>query len=159
MDSIKVREYENSDKEGVIKMIEELQDVEHSLEENRLPGKGIGDRYFTWLLKTCANQAGKILILEVSWEIAGFSAVYVVEDDDMINTYKKYAFLSDLIVKEKYRGRGFSSDLIDAVKKHVKSLGIKHLQVSTLYNNKTMQEVALKNGFRGYEITYIQEVV
>lgn len=67
----------------------------------------------------------------------------------------KSAFLGELFVEEKYRGRGVGRKLLDEVIKVVKNRGFKNLELTVATNNKAAQKLYLELGFKPKKREYL----
>ncbi len=154
---VNVREYSEGDRMDVLDLIVELQEFERKLEQDRLLGKQVADKYLNYLLNKCKNSNGKLLVAEINTDLIGFVSGWIIEDEEeMITTNKKYGYVSDLVVSEKYRNLKVGRELLEAVENHFGRLGVKVIKLNTLVKNQGMLSFLIKLGYRQYEVTSIK---
>lgn len=100
-------------------------------------------------LKDCFNGSKKsfLLIAEEDWEMAGFLKVDIVKIQSFF-VETRVAYLDDVYVLEKYRGRGVTRELVQEAKRLAKKRGIKWLEARIYEFNKPAQKTFEKLGMR-----------
>ena len=156
--NLTIREYEQCDRKAVEACFNVLQELEHSLEIDRVQ-QDIGSPYVDYLLNKCVCHEGKIFVAELDNTIVGFSCMWIEEEaDSLITNLKRFAYFSDLVVLPKYRRKGVGSALVQAREQYAKSKGLSHVLVNVLWRNQDMRAFITTKGFREYELTYLKEL-
>jgi len=93
---------------------------------------------------------GVVFIAEVDGKTAGFSLVFV-KDEIPIFEIEKYGYISDLYVKEEFRGKGVSSNLKEAAVEWCKNKGLKHVSIAVYSDNKFAHDLYNQRGFFDYK--------
>jgi ribosomal protein S18 acetylase RimI-like enzyme len=131
----------------------ELQDAERALDPHMPRGEDVADVYLERLLEQCAQMDGQIYV-SVDAEtgaVAGYVAVLgemesIEPDDDPA----PYAYLSDLVVLENYRGRGIASQLADAAERHARALGMSRIRLQVLARNVGARRLYERAGYEDH---------
>lgn len=151
-----VREYQEKDREQLLKLIIEVSDFERKFEANRLPGGQIGEKYFEYIFRQVKEKHGKVFVADVGGLAIGFVCFWIEPDAEIFaTTLKNYAYISDLVVLPEYRGKGLGTSLLEKVKKDVADKGIKIIKVEALANNKHALNIYRKVGFQDYEVVML----
>lgn len=155
-----IRLYQPDDAEQIARCIEELQDYERELEPNRVPGQAIASRYLAELLTACAEKKGAIFVAVADVEvIAGFVCIWLEHEADMyLTTLVDYAYISDLIVRAPYRGRGIGQALLARAEAHARQVHAHTLRLNVLAANATAQRSYHYAGFRDYELSLLKRL-
>jgi ribosomal protein S18 acetylase RimI-like enzyme len=154
-----IRLYEPHDADAVIHCIIVLQDTEHDLEADRLPGTGIASAYFEQIVQSCAQQSRRIFIAERDDTFVGFVCIWLEHDTEtLISTMVDYAYVSDLVVLPAFRRQGIGAALIRRAEEYARACGITTLKIGVLVRNTPAHAVYRRAGFRDYELTLIKDL-
>jgi len=152
---LKIREYKISDISGLTKCIIELQDFERTFEPDRFKGSKMAKKYLNYLIKECAANKGKIFVAEDDGNVAGFVSAWIERDPiaKIIVKTHTYFYISDLIVRKKYRRSGIGEALINKVEELAVKNKIKLVRICVLAKNKIARSFYQELGYRDYDIT------
>ena len=155
-----VRAYRSEDQGGVKQCIIELQEFERLLEPDRVEGESIVERYFQELLEAHQRRIGKIFVAEVEEEVVGFINVRLEhESQEYISSLVDYAYISDIVVLQAYRGRGIGTILLQQAEAFARHQGATVLKIQVLARNQQAADVYQHVGFRPYEIALLKHLV
>ena len=151
---ILIREYAGeSDREQLRECIVELQDYERALEPCLPQGEVMADDYLRFLLRRCDECSGKVLLAVVDGALAGFVCVLTrVSPAEPDEAPLEYAYISDLLVKAAYRGRGIGQRLLGEAEILARSTGARQLRVGVLARNRAARELYGRLGFAEYHV-------
>jgi ribosomal protein S18 acetylase RimI-like enzyme len=154
---VAIRQYEPRDANAVIRCITVLQDTEHDLEADRLPGASIASAYFEQIVQSCARQSGRIFVAERDDTVVGFVCIWLEHDSEtLISTMVDYAYVSDLVVLPTYRRQGIGAALLSRAEEYARECGITTLKIGVLVRNTPAHAVYRRVGFRDYEVILIK---
>jgi ribosomal protein S18 acetylase RimI-like enzyme len=143
-----VRVYRADDAGAVEACIAELQDFERRLDPRLRPGSSMAAEYLEQTIARCRDYTGRIIIAEISNVVAGFVTVLArmpfLELDDPPG---EYALVTDLMVLEPYRGRGYGRALLDAAERFARDQGAMELRIGVLSANRVAKELYARAGF------------
>jgi GNAT superfamily N-acetyltransferase len=143
-----IREYNTKkDRQAVIELVGELQDSEKTFDPRIPTGAEVKEPYFKWMVARCRKYSGQIFVAEDNGKAVGFAAVfgrvkYPTPDDSY-----DYAFISDLVVREPYRGKGLGHMLLSRAEEYARELGISRLQLEVTYDNNKARKLYSSFGF------------
>lgn len=158
MNNFVIRKYKTSDKESLKRMVVSLQDIESVLEEDRIKGDLIGDKYFKELCANCKKFKGSIFVLNFKQKVIGFMAIYIVEEKETISKIEKYGYISDVFIESKFRGKGLSRMFFEVADEYFKKRKIQYIKVCALAKNTSMINSCESNGFKKHEIIFLKEI-
>jgi len=144
--AITLREYAESDFEGLKKLISELQNSLRKLEPEIISsGERVGDSYSRYLLARVRNQRGRIFIAEASGAAVGVLVCFVAKepDEDIENLY-----ISDLSVTRSFRNKGIGARLLGQAEKYAKELDLHYLKINSLVRNEGAARLYRRSGFK-----------
>jgi len=142
MTEVKIRKATEKD---IVRIAELLH--EYDLYENKLDKKHKIDsikEIISFNKKLMKSPLCVYFVLEINKELQG-----VISGEYRITALGKRAIFHQIIVSEKFRGKGYGNKLIDALEKHFKKKGCNALTSHILPGNKKIQEFYKK---RGYDI-------
>jgi len=156
---VRIRAYQPEDNERLAACILELQNVERTLEPDRVEGAQIVARNLEDLLASIRQNQGQIFVAEVSAEVVGFLSVRLEhEEGEYLSSLVDYAYISDLVVLPAYRGRGYGTALLQKAEEFAHQRGMTMLKIQVLARNQQATSVYLHAGFRPYELTLLKSV-
>ena len=146
-----VREYRPDDAPAVRSCIVALQDYERQIDPRLRPGALMADEYLAQTLARCQDFGGRIFICESAGVVAGFITVLTrmpfLELDDPPG---EYALVTDLVILERFRGRGFGRALLDAAERYARDEGAHELRIGVLSANDTARRLYFAAGFQSH---------
>lgn len=84
------------------------------------------------------NACARYLVAELDGSIIGFAGVWVVIDEGHI---------TNIAIKEEYRGRGYGKQLTAALIQYAANLGVVYMTLEVRRSNLTAQHVYASMGF------------
>jgi ribosomal protein S18 acetylase RimI-like enzyme len=151
---IVIRHARASDSPDLRRAFIELQEVERALDDSRLPGEAVAERYLAWLEAQVRGKGGAIFVADEDGIFRGFIAGWIVENDHLIETAdsNRFGLVSDICVLSEARGRGIANLLLAAAERHLAAQGVTRLRLSALAGNTAAQSAYRKYGFAPYEM-------
>lgn len=157
---VTVRTYRPEDQDRVKHCIIKLQDFERVLEADRVEGERVVERYFQELQKAYHHNSGRMFVAEVEEEVVGFINVQFEHESQIyISTLVDYAYISDIVVLQAYRGRGLGTMLLQQAEAFARQQGATVLKIGVLARNQQAADVYQHAGFRPYEIVLLKQLV
>lgn len=152
-----IREYRESDADGTVALVRELNAHELDIYERMVPPGKIGLAYLREVQRQCAESAGKILVtVTPEGVIIGYASVLTAVDSAAEGTYDEtpfiYAYVSDLIVTETWRGRGLGARLLAECERLAREAGRDELRVTVLAKNGGAHGLYQRAGFADHEV-------
>ena len=149
-----IREYNNeTDFEGLRQCVISVQDYERGLEPRMPNGKDIVDDYIPDLFRRCKRYKGKIFVADAGGAVAGYVVILTkVTSEDIDDGGMEFGRISDLVVLEKFRGRGFGRELLSAAEIEARDNDVKWLRIGVLSANRIANDLYLSEGFRPHSI-------
>jgi len=149
-----IRHARDSDNADLRRAFIELQEVERSLHDSRVPGAEVADRYLASLWHHARHDGGAIFVAEESGLFRGFLACLVAQDERIIETpdSNRCGYVSDICVVSEARGQGIAQLLLAAAEAHLATRGVVRLRLGALAGNTAAQSAYRRYGFAPYEI-------
>ncbi len=139
---------EHTDLDEVRHCLVELQNYERTLDPRMPSGGDIVDDYIPRMLFRCETCSGKVLIAEVDGQIAGYATVLSrVSSDELEDGGIEYGLVSDLVVREAFRGQGLGRQLLDAAESYARTRDVKWLRIGVLAGNQSARDLYTSMGF------------
>lgn len=155
-----VRAYRPEDLDRVKQCIIELQDFERVLEPDRVEGERIVERNFQELQEAHQQNTGRMFVAEGEEGVVGFINVrFEHESQTYMSSLVDYAYISDIVVLQAYRGRGIGSMLLQQAEAFARQQGTTVLKIGVLAKNQQAADVYQHAGFRPYEIILLKHLV
>lgn len=155
-------EYETGYRNDAITLMAELQDFERTLCADRTPGASMAADHFDFLLNFSQANTGKIYLALSGSEVVGFVVVFLESEDEgdihLVPKYRRYGWVSDLIVKQGYRGSRAAALLMAHAERHCAAHGVRRIKVGTLHNNERARHFYKKAGYSVYEVIYSKAI-
>ncbi len=112
------------------------------------PEADIGLEYIAWLQEQISKHGGEILIAAEADLVVGYAVVVThmpSEDEDEI-AYE-YAFVRDIAVNERHRGKGIGKRLLTECEQRARDAGAERLRITVLSRNAGPRTLYTKFGF------------
>ena len=154
-----IREFEMSDKEGITKVFSETNVYHTALQPgvfNVLPLSYLITN--EWLQEIKGSSNKNIYVCESEGEITGVILFTKYETDDDLEKIKKFVFVNEIVVLEKFRGCGIGKKLMDAVEDYAKDFGAQNVQLEVWENNRSAISFYEKNGFKLKKLKYWKDI-
>jgi GNAT superfamily N-acetyltransferase len=134
----------------------ELQAWEQSLEPGLPAPEDAADRYLAEVFRNCAESSGRIFLAESDGASAGFVCVIAKAIPSADDGIEPYAYISDLIVRAAYRGRGVGRALMLKAESYAREFGIGQIKVGVLVRNESAHAFYRAGGFRDYTVQLVK---
>ena len=155
---IEIVAYRPEYRRAVIALMAELQEVERSLSADRMPGEEVAEGHFDYLLGVCERQAGEVLVAFRDARVVGFVVVFVETEDEgdlhLLPEYRKYGWVSDLVVADEHKGSGTASRLMACAERYAAAAGARRMKLAALRNNGPARRFYERAGYSEHEIVY-----
>jgi ribosomal protein S18 acetylase RimI-like enzyme len=157
---VTIRKATENDRSAILEGFNALQAYERSIEANRADPADIADTYLRELFAECRDGKAEILVAEVDMGVVGWVGVVPRHiSDDILDHDREFAYISDLIVLEDYRGRGIGRRLLAAAEEYVATKGVRRLRVGVLAANAAAHRLYHAVGFRDYEVILEKQIL
>jgi ribosomal protein S18 acetylase RimI-like enzyme len=151
---IRIRPYDPGQDEADLRTcVMELQDAERAIEPAMPPGERMVDAYLELLHASCQRYDGRIFVAEdaEAQRLAGYIVVLAtVASEEPDDDPTPYSYLSDLLVREPYRGRGLARDLVQTGEAFVRERGATRMRLQVLAENRAARGLYAKHGYRDH---------
>jgi ribosomal protein S18 acetylase RimI-like enzyme len=146
--------FQPTDFETIRSFVESIQEHERAQVPELKQGVEIGLDYTKMLIDMIANRQGCILVARADNTTIGFACAWIDEDDDLLlrEEARKYAYVSDLFVRETWRGQGIARLLLQAVGNEMQQHGCKYIRICTKASNHAALKCYEATGYSAYEI-------
>lgn len=138
----------DADFEQIRECLVELQDYERQIDPRMPSGEAIADSYIPEMLKKCKEHRGRVLVAEVDGIIAGYVTILArMNSGDIDDGDIEYSLIHDLVVRDRYRGKGLGRKLIEAAESFAKTNDARWLRLSVLARNRSARALYSSLGF------------
>ena len=96
--------------------------------------------------KYIGSKNGVVHLAEMGGKPAGYSLI-LIKQNPGVPRVSKIGYISDLFVKEEFRGRGISSKLTQEAMEWFRRKGIRYVSLNVLAENRAPQSIYKKWGF------------
>ena len=133
-----IREFNpSSDSEILRECIIELQNYECQFDSRMLKGEQIADDYTTNMLEKCRKYNGIILVVDTESGVAGYLTLLInVPTEEIYDGKYEYALVSDIVVLERFKGRGYGKLLLNEATRIARDKNAKWLRLQVLSENQ-----------------------
>ena len=150
---VTIRAYQPSDIAAIKMLLAELQDYEHALDRHtHAASQPLMDAYFDQIQRWIAEKNGAVYVAEGNDTIIGLVTVIIETSNDLLTTFTRYAYISDIVVGAADRGRGIAQRLLSAAEQFARDQGCEHLMIEALAENALALKAYRRFGFREREI-------
>ena len=138
----------------LLEFIMGTQRFESAFEPNRRLDRAVAAEYFALLEADLRSNGGRILVVEDDGQpLLGWGVVHAREDDVyVIGEERTHAYIAELFVVERARGKGFGRMLIAACEEWARSKGLRVMQIGVLPGNRRAASIYEKAGYSGYAV-------
>ena len=99
-----------------------------------------------WARSYIGSKNGVVHLAEIGATPAGYSLIFIKRNPP-VSKIAKIGYVSDLLVKMEFRGRGVSSALKNEAMKWFRQKGVKYVSLNVLADNRVPQSIYRKWGF------------
>jgi ribosomal protein S18 acetylase RimI-like enzyme len=157
---MKIREYKEADRSGVLSCIIYLQNYERSLEPDlKTRGEDVAKSFLKHILAEARKHSGKLFVIEGNGRILGFINGWIEEgpnEDDLL--IRKWFYVSDLAVLPEYKRQHLGSQLITRMERYARSLKLSQIQIGVLAKNTGARSFYVNNGYRDYALVVFKNL-
>ncbi len=144
-----MRAYRAADAAGLRRCVVELQDFEGGIDRWAAEGELVADPYIEHLHQKCAAEDGCVFVAHAGNEVCGFVAVQArVRSDGLDEIDHLYAYVSDVVVLNEFRGRGIGRALLQRAERFALERGASVIRIDVLSENRGAMRLYRKLGFR-----------
>lgn len=148
-----IREFRTEDGEGVEECFVELQEFERRIEPRRIEGRVVAKKYLRHMFDRCAETQGRVFVLEDEGKVVGFVSVWArMKVNGLVNEESEVAYVSDLVVRDAYRGRGWGRALLRRAEEYAIEAGATMLTIGVLAENTHARRLYNEFGFRERQV-------
>ncbi len=148
-DRLLIRPYDQADERAVVELVRELQRYEAQFYDRMLPPEDIGAWYVTSILREAKTANGELLVALFDGRVAGYATLLadVSSEDERDEILFRYAYVGDLVVEPRLRGKGIGGALLAECEKFARAAGRKWLRLTVLAANDTAHRLYEASGF------------
>ncbi|MEK6972518.1 MAG: GNAT family N-acetyltransferase [archaeon] len=132
-------------------------DADPKLKDFEIKEKGMGPIYEKFLRLNFESKKGTVFIAEADKALVGYILVFI-KDEIPIYENKKVGYVSDLYVKEQFRHKGISSELMNKAIGWFKQKKLKVAAIPLYAANKHAYSIYKKYGFMDYRLEMRRKV-
>jgi ribosomal protein S18 acetylase RimI-like enzyme len=150
---VTIRDYRPADYPAVRDCFIELQEVERALDARVPAGAPIAEAYLRGLFERCETMDGRVFVAEAEGRVIGYACVLGTcrpdgPDDDPAPT----AYLDDLVVLPRFRGRGHGRALLQRAEEYATAWARPVLRLCVKGGNHNARAFYARAGFLEYEL-------
>ena len=154
-----IREYDDADAQQLEECFVELQDNERRIDAYLADSRSVSKSYLEYMFGRCAETAGKVFVAEVDGRVAGFVSVWAKVKAKVVEEREyEYAYVSDLVVLAKYRGRGLGRSLLLKAEGYAAGQGARLLRIGVLARNEVARGLYRSCGFEDRVVEMSKEL-
>ena len=114
-----------------------MQNYECQFDSRMLKGEQIADDYTTNMLEKCRKYNGIILVVDTESGVAGYLTLLInVPTEEIYDGKYEYALVSDIVVLERFKGRGYGKLLLNEATRIARDKNAKWLRLQVLSENQ-----------------------
>lgn len=148
-----IREFTDTDEAALRACVIQFQDAEREFFPKTADGEAIAGPYIEHLVKICRENRGRILVSVQDGRVVGYAAVQMWNNSEEIHEEPyEFAYISDLIVVEAFRGRGLGRALLEAAESFANSQGADLVRIGVLAQNHPARRMYERSGFVEHKI-------
>jgi GNAT superfamily N-acetyltransferase len=141
------------DKAAALSFIDGSQRYEHFVEPNRRLDDAVAAEHFALLLERLATTKGRMFVAEQDGRAIGWAAFFVEQHPVFVtDDQRSYGYIAELFVEEQARSLGIGRALIDRCEVEARELGLNHIMIGVLANNRRAADVYARAGYAPYSL-------
>lgn len=148
-------------REGIVECMKALQHYEATLEKDRIKfDTTSAENCLDYVLNQIRANNGQIFVALDRGAVIGFCSLWIERDDTqyLISTMGTWAYISDIVVLESYRGQGIAGLLMGRAERHAREKGVSVARMNTLARNEQARVAYQRLGYREYELSLVKEL-
>ena len=151
MVSMMILEYDSRYDEQIKDLLVQLQQylADIDVERYNIVGEDYREKYFSKTMEEVNKCNGKILLFKDNEKIVGLIVGLINNDETERFDFKapKRGRITELIVDKENRGKQIGRQLLNEMKKHLKSIGCEKILIAVIGYNEVAREFYENNGF------------
>lgn len=157
---IEIRDFvDPDDRESLRACIVSLQEHERLIDPRMPPGALMASDYLEFLLNSCSLWKGRLRLASVAGEVAGFVCVLTAVPQAAPDEPRDdHAYISDLFVHGRFRGRGIGRALLHEAETVARASGVELLRIGVLAGNDRPRQLYENHGFQEYQIQLVKQL-
>lgn len=156
-----VIEYDSKYDEQIKDLLVQLQQYIADIDKEgyNIVGDEYREKYFAKTIEDVKKCNGKILLFKENGKIVGLIVGLINNDEAEKFDFKapKRGRITELIVDSEYRGKQIGKQLLDAMKKYLKSIECKKILIAVFGYNESAIKFYEKNGYHIRMIDMIED--
>jgi len=143
-----IREYQEPDSAALRQCVVEMQEFERVIDSRLRPGASTADQYCEHIHVRCREANGRVFVAEVEGAVVGIVAVLSRERfTELDEPPGDYALITDLVVLQPFRRRGFGRQLLQRAEMFAREAGASELRIGVLAQNNVARRLYLDIAF------------
>ena len=149
--------YDEDIKDLLVQLQQHLADIDK--EKFNIVGDGYREKYFEKTLEEVKKCNGKILLYKDNDKIVGLIVGLINNDETERYDFKapKRGRITELIVDKEYRGKQIGKQLLNEMKKYLKSIGCDKILIAVFGYNEGAIKFYKDNGFHVRMLDMIED--
>lgn len=149
--------YDEDIKDLLVDLQQYLSDIDK--EGYNIVGDNFREDYFRKTMDDIKRCNGKILLYEENDEIAGLIVALVNNGEEQRYDFRapKRGRVTELVVKEKYRGMHIGKQLLESMKEYLKEIGCEKIMIAVFGYNEEAIKFYERNGYHIRMIDMIED--
>ena len=143
---MRIRPYDDGDREAVVRLHEELQSFERAFRPTRAAGRAVSERQVDEYLTMLADEEATLLIAEREGQAVGY--VFFLFEGEMLETQARQVYVQDITVTASARRQGVGGALMAAVRYAAHDGGAGVIDLQVLVGNDTAAAFYERQGFK-----------
>ncbi len=156
-ETVKIKKATMDDSDELFKLKLEAKKHERQLNKELKPIHEVKSHYREYLEKDIDNEHRAVFIAIIDNEIVGMIIGRIYRSLRVVG-YERRATMGNLYVKEKCRRKGVAKKLINGLTKWCKSKKAKTITLSVYSENKVVQEIYKRAGFKETFVTMHKKI-
>jgi GNAT superfamily N-acetyltransferase len=139
------------DEDAALAFILGSQHYERAIEPDRRIDSTVAGEHFAVLMKRVAETGGRVFVAEANGAAVGWAALTIEEGPVfVVSDQRRYGYIAELFVADGTRGLGVGRALIAACESEARRLGLGHIKIGLLTNNRRAAEIYARAGYAPY---------
>jgi GNAT superfamily N-acetyltransferase len=156
---MRIREYDERDRDGLRQCVIELQEFERDLDPRKPRGADLADTLVDQTFEDCRRYRGKVFVADEQGDLVGYVCVWGRAPSETIqDALGEFALVTDLVVRADHRNRGVGGSLLGRAEAYALTCGADWLRVSVLARNRGARSLYAGQGFEDYEMVLEKEL-
>ena len=161
---ITIRQYEERDRDALLKCMEDLHDYEVEIDPIRrlIRKDGFGVAYVDCLLEDVQGKQGSIYFAEKDGKIIGCIAgcIEAIEKKYRfgMDSEKPYGYVLELFVDKEFRNQGIGTNLVEKMEEYFRAKGCDMSSLDVFASNASTHEFYKKIGYMDRNVNLVKKL-